>query len=118
MPDDPVVYHKLKQDLLEDLKAMMDAQRSASGVLEKKASDLLSIASATFGIAISIESALKSSSAGPGFWGGVGVVTLLYIVLVFQVRQAVKPLQWRLVPGVRDKPLTIDALYEKYIDPN
>jgi hypothetical protein len=119
MTDEAGVYHKAdrKRELVSLLKELLDTQVKASEVLDKKAWDILAVASATFGIAGAIEFALKSSSAGISFWIGVVAVMDLYFCLVVEVLQAIGPRVWWHIPGTADGKLSYEGLLLKYIAP-
>ncbi len=111
------VYNNIdrKRELVESLKEVLEAQFEAAEALDTKAWNVLSVTSATLGIASSIQVILIGKSAELSFWIGLAVVLFLYLWQVREVLAAVKPLTWHLVPGVADGEISFRKLMEKYV---
>lgn len=119
MTDNQEVYHKpeRKRELIRSLQNSLDAQLKASEELDSKAWQIMGVASATFGIAGALIFTNKDFPAGASFKWGVLAAIVLYLCLLVEILQTIKPLMWHSVPGGEDGKISFESLLEKYIYP-
>jgi hypothetical protein len=113
------VYRNIerKRELVAMLKTLLEGLETANDALDKKAWDILSVTSATFGIVSAIEITQKVPSSGLRFWVASAVVLGLYLWQVVEVLAAVGPMTWHKVPGGARGQLSFEVLLKKYILP-
>lgn len=103
-----------KREIVAGLQGLQDFQLKAAESLDSKAWNILNVTSATFGIVSAILSSLVSDKTPALFWLGLVAVLGLYLIQVYTIFQAIKPIQWFIVPGA--EPVTrYDTLMNKYI---
>lgn len=104
-----------KQELVAALKELQDFGLRASDNLDQKAWNILSVSSATFGIVTAIQISLITDKTPSTFWLGLIVVLIFYLLQVRHVLEAIKPVEWSIVPGA-EPYLSFENLIKKYVE--
>lgn len=89
-----------KRHMVASLERMLAEKLTAAQDLENKARETLKFASEGLGILSFLGIVIADALAHPFILGGIVVVFVLYLFLFDQVRRAVKPQVYKLVPGI------------------
>ncbi|MBX3084737.1 MAG: hypothetical protein KF716_24090 [Anaerolineae bacterium] len=107
-----------KRELVQMLSKILDQQHGNADILDKKAWDILNVASASFGIGAVFQIAQVKLVLMSPFTGVLLIVLLFYLQLFRDVLAVIRPMNWRFVPGGATGQMKYTELMQKYIAPD